>query len=151
MVKRRLADSAFTGEGARLYGGRWNSPGRALIYLGATPAISALEVLVHNPRPELLTHSFVIIEALLPEDTVLDLDTASLVVGWNDPIDTTTANRIGDEWLGSGASLVLRVPSAVLPLEYNLLVNPAHPRFSDIRVEEQRPFALDRRLSPSSE
>src|SRR5690606_12132165 len=60
IVKRAFASQAFDGEGARLYGGRWSSPGKPVVYLGGTPAIAALEVLAHNARPGLLSASFAI-------------------------------------------------------------------------------------------
>lgn len=147
IVKRSFAASAFDGEGARRYGGRWNSPGRPVAYLGGTPAIAALEVLAHNARPKLLTTSFVIIEARIPDEEILELDALALVEGWNDPSDTSQAAAVGDAWLASGASLALRVPSAVLPLETNLLLNVAHARFPEIRIGEPRPFTFDPRLA----
>lgn len=147
IVKRALADRAFTGEGARLYGGRWNSPGRPAVYLGGSPATAALEVLAHNARPSLLSQQFVILEARLPQDAVLDLDVSTLPVGWNDPQDQTLAAAIGDAWLSSAASLALRVPSAVIPLEKNLVVNVAHHRFEELVMGEPQPFGFDPRLA----
>lgn len=146
ILKRALADRAFTGEGARLYGGRWNSPGRPVVYLGGSPATAALEVLAHNARPALLVSQFVIIEALLPRDSVLDLDMAHLPRGWNDPEDHSLAAAIGDAWLRSGDSLALRVPSAVLPLERNLVVNVQHRRFGDVTASAPQAFTFDPRL-----
>lgn len=145
IVKRSFATGDFDGEGARRYGGRWNSPGRPVVYLGTTPAIAALEVLAHNARPKLLAVSFVIIEAQIPDGDVLELDPRALPERWSDPADTSHAAVVGDAWLASGASLALRIPSAVLPVEKNLLVNVAHPRFREVRVGEPRPFAFDPR------
>ncbi len=147
IVKRAFAKQAFDGEGARRYGGRWNSPGRPAVYLGGTPAVAALEVLAHNARPGLLATSFVIIEARLPEDSVMDLDPSALPGSWNDPADTSGTAAIGDAWLESRASLALRVPSAVLPLERNLVVNVHHPRFVDIEFGVARAFVSHRPLA----
>ncbi len=146
LVKRAFASTAFDGEGARLYGGRWNSPGRPVVYLGGTPAVAALEVLAHNARPSLLNSAFVIIEARLPADAVLELDPRALPADWNDPTDTSRTAALGDAWLESGASLALRVPSAVLPLERNLVVNVRHPRFTELEAGEARSFGFDPRL-----
>jgi len=146
IVKRSLAERAFTGEGARLYGGRWNSPGKAVVYLGGSPGIAALEVLVHNARPALLRTAFVIIEVTLPPGSVLDLDVTNLPRGWNNPNDHSLAAAIGDAWLDSGDSLALRVPSAVLPLERNLVVNVQHPLFGEVTTAEPQAFDFDPRL-----
>ncbi|HET9025945.1 MAG TPA: RES family NAD+ phosphorylase [Trueperaceae bacterium] len=147
ILKARYAATAFDGEGARLYGGRWNSVGRPVVYLGCTPAIAALEVLAHNARPALLEASYVIIEARLPDSAVLDIDRAALSSGWDDAADARSTAAIGDAWLASGASLALRVPSAVLPLERNLVVNVRHPRYAEMQVGEPRPFRFDPRLA----
>lgn len=146
IVKRSLAEGAFTGEGARLYGGRWNSPGRSVVYLGGSPGIAALEVLAHNARPELLRAAFVIIEVTLPPGSVLDLNMTELPDGWNDPDDHSRSAAIGDSWLRSGDSLALRVPSAVLPLEQNLVVNVQHPLFGELITAEPQAFDFDPRL-----
>jgi RES domain-containing protein len=146
IVKRSLAEGAFTGEGARLYGGRWNSPGRPVVYLGGSPGIAALEVLAHNARPALLSAKFVIIEVTLPPGSVLNLDATNLPEGWNDPDDHSLAAAIGDAWLDSGDSLALRVPSAVLPLERNLVVNVQHPQFGEVATAVPQAFAFDPRL-----
>lgn len=149
LVKERFAHVAFDGEGARRYGGRWNSPGRSMVYLGGTPAIAALEVMAHNARTALLLERFVIIEARIPTDLVLDLDPAALPENWNDPADTSRTTAIGDAWLQSRSSVALRVPSAVLPLERNLLLDPLHEAFGEVVIDEPRPFAFDRRLAKS--
>ena len=147
IVKARLAEGAFDGEGARIYGGRWNSPGRPAVYLGGSPAIAALEVLAHNARPALLEASYVIIEARLPDDALLDLSLEALPPGWDDPADSRRAAALGDAWLESGASLALRVPSAVLPLEHDLVINVRHPRIGELTVGTPRPFRFDPRLA----
>lgn len=146
LVKQRFAHVAFDGEGARRYGGRWNSPGRPMVYLGGAPAIAALEVMAHNARTSLLER-FVIIEARIPSDLVLDLDPAALPEHWNDPEDTSATTAIGDAWLQSRSSVALRVPSAVLPLEQNLLLDPLHDGFAAVTLDEPRPFTFDRRLA----
>ncbi len=139
--------SAFSGEGARRYGGRWNSPGRLAVYVGGSPAIAALEVMAHNARPALLVSSFVIIKVGIPEECLLELDPSALTPGWNSLHDTTVSAAIGDAWLESGSSLALQVPSAVLPLEHNVLLNVLHPDFAKMAVAEPQPFAFDPRLA----
>ncbi len=147
LVKRRYLEGAFDGEGARRYGGRWNSPGRAVVYLGGTPAVAALEVMVHNARASLLDEQFVIVPVDVPDELVLDLDTSVLPVGWHDPTDTGAAAAVGDAWLDSAASVALRVPSAVTLLDSNLLLNPAHPDIARVTIGEPRAWRFDERLA----
>lgn len=147
LVNARFAHAAFDGEGARRFGGRWNSPGRPMVYLGGTPAIAALEVMAHNARTALLAEHFVIIEARIPRALVLDLDPSALPDGWNDPADTGATAALGDAWLASKASVALRVPSAVLPLERNVLLDPLHPASGAVRIGAPHPFRFDPRLA----
>lgn len=146
LVKEHHAATALDGLGAARYGGRWNSPGRRVAYLGGTPAIAALEILAHNARADLLRSSFVLIEVRVPGELVLDLDLAALPLGWDDPMDRRAAAAIGDRWLEAGDSLALRVPSAVLPLERNVLLSPTHPDFRRLEILEPVRFRFDTRL-----
>jgi RES domain-containing protein len=132
----REVHADLSGEGARLYGGRWNSPGRAMVYTADNPALAALEVRVHLDLPR----------SLLPEDYVLlgiDLGDAPLEQIAELPPDPAAA---GTEWLASRRSALLQVPSAIVPECSNLLINPAHPEAGQLRVILRRPFTFDARL-----
>ena len=145
IVKRALADRAFTGEGARLYGGRWNSPGRPVVYLGGSPATAALEVLAHAGTPDHLTE-FMAVPVRVPEQHVQHLD--DLPADWRQSPAPSSTRRAGTAWAASGASAVLRVPSVIVPWESNYVVAVDHPDFSRIEVHEPLPFQFDRRLEP---
>lgn len=147
LVKRRYLAGAFDGEGARRYGGRWNSPGRAVVYLGSTPAVTALEVLVHNARATLLDEQYAIVPVDVPDELVLELDPTVLPDHWHDPTDTTAAAAVGDAWLDSAASVALKVPSAVTLLDLNVLLNPAHPDMKRVVIGEPRAWRFDERLA----
>lgn len=147
ITKARYAASALSGEGARRVGGRWNRRGAAMAYLGGGVAIATLELLVHLPGPALLGEAYRLIRVELPDDAVLDLPSAALPPGWNDPASTLVSAPIGSEWLESGASLALRVPSAVVPYEHNLLLNPAHADLARATVGAPEPFLFDARLA----
>lgn len=140
MIVHRLAKAAFTGldgEGARLYGGRWNSPGRPMIYTAASPSLAVLEVLVHlDLPPELIPSDYRLLSIHVPDDAPVE-ELADLP---DDPL------AIGDEFLQRGGALVLRVPSAVVPQESNSLINPRHPAAAALRLEANEPFSFDRRL-----
>lgn len=139
------AQSAFSGEGARLYGGRWNSPGRRVVYLSATLSLAALETLVHAD-PRAFQRDYVAFRLQLSERQVRALPEAELSPGWRERPLSPGARAVGDAWLQELASLGLWVPSVVIPLERNLLVNPAHPDWEDARISEPIPFRFDARL-----
>ncbi|WP_022947677.1 RES family NAD+ phosphorylase [Methylohalobius crimeensis] len=146
LVKRKWAAQAFDGEGAKRFGGRWNSRGNPCIYLAVSESLAILEMLVHLDDHRLLRH-YVLFELALPDREILYLASENLPDCWrDDPAPPETA-EIGDSWLKEHASLALAVPSVIVPREWNLLLNPAHPGFAEVvgRAREQ-PFEPDRRL-----
>lgn len=149
ITKARRAATAFDREGSRLVGGRWNHPGVRLVYLGEGVAIATLEMLVHLPGPALLADAYRLIRVDIPDELALDLPEGSLPVGWADPASHLASAPIGSDWVASGASVALRVPSAVVPFEHNILLNPAHAAFCEIRIGQPAPFLFDRRLAES--
>jgi RES domain-containing protein len=134
ICRRPFAD--LSGDGARLYGGRWNTPGRPLIYAAETAALAVLEVRVHLDLDW----------DMLPDDYVLvAIDTAAIVAETiHEPPDDPRV--IGDAWIESRRSALLRVPSWIVPESYNVLINPAHPDALSIQLGPVRPFQFDRRL-----
>lgn len=136
---------AFDGEGARLYGGRWNRPGTRVVYAAEHLSLAALELFVHldpEDAPRVL-HRF---RVELPDDAIERLPRDRLPPSWRDyPAPGTTA-AIGTEWARRGEALALLVPSAVVPEEHNVLLNPAHPRFRKLARERAEPFSLDPRM-----
>jgi RES domain-containing protein len=144
----RIADRRFPifdGTGARLVGGRWNSPGRAVIYAAETFAGAVLEVLVHAnlgrvPRThallEITIPDLILIEAVAPEE----------LPGW-DAEDQVVSRAYGDQWLDEKRAAVLLVPSVVTRgRERNLLLNPDHPSFHQISTSKPQPVDWDERL-----
>jgi len=147
LVKARHAASPLDGSGAKTYGGRWNSPGVALVYTSATVSLAALELLVHLHRGEVLNR-YVLVSVDLPDAAVMELDAAALPADWRrDPPPATTA-AVGDEWVASGVSLALAVPSVLIPQQRNVLINPAHPDFATAAGSARtEPFDFDPRLA----
>ncbi len=134
ICRRPFADLA--GEGARRFGGRWNSPGRPLIYTAETAALAVLEVRVHLD----------LAWDVLPDDYVLatiDLPTITAEELVNLPPDTIAT---GDAWLASQRSALLKVPSVIVPESFNILINPLHPDAARISIAAVRPFSFDERL-----
>jgi RES domain-containing protein len=146
IVKRRHADHAFDGEGARLFGGRWNSPGRRVVYTSASKSLALLELLVHldssQPLPSLVAFTFAI-----DEGRIEALQHRRLGHQWRTLAGTAGTRRVGDEWLDSCRSLALAVPSVIVPEEWNYLLNPAHPAFARLRVGKPAALRLDPRLA----
>jgi len=145
IVRRRWATNAFDGEGARLNGGRWSSPGTRVVYVSESIALAALEMLVHLGHEGVLP-DYVLIPCTFDEGVAETVPSDQLPRNWRTYPASPALQAIGDAWVISGKSAVLRVPSAIIPLETNYLLNPAHPDFQSITIGAQVPFALDRRL-----
>lgn len=145
ITKQRHVRSAFSGEGARVYGGRWNSPGDPVVYVAQSQALAVLEVLVHLESPALL-EKYALIQVEFPETAVASVNRALLPKNWSDDPSPSEAQAIGDSWVTTGRSIVLRVPSALVPDESNFLLNPRHPDFDDVRIHKPVPFKFDQRF-----
>jgi RES domain-containing protein len=145
----RIADSRFgpeSGEGARLYGGRWNSPGRAVIYACTTYAGAMLEKLVHTGRQ--IPKRQVCVTFECADDLATTTLDAKTIPGWNAE-DLRVSRRAGDAWLMAAQSAILLVPSVVFDVERNELINPSHPDMARIRIAGVEPIRWDDRLFPS--
>ena len=140
----RFAATAFTGEGARLYGGRWNPKGWELIYTTETQSLALLEMMVQDDR---LRARYVLIPAMLPQDLrETRIESSQLPQAWRTIGARDVLQRLGREWLQAGQTAVLNVPSAVVPAERNLLLNPRHPDFARIRIGDPQSLDTDTRL-----
>ena len=139
------AGEAFSGEGARLYGGRWNSPGVRVVYTSTSLALAAVETFVHL-EPNLSPDDLVSIEAELP-DTIAagHLDPKSLPRKWYEMRDESL-RKYGDHWIHSGHTLALHVPSAAIRGEWNVLLNPEHSDSRKLKIGKPKPFDFDLRM-----
>lgn len=146
LCKTKFLATAFSGEGARLNGGRWNSPGLAVVYTSSSLSLATLEVLVHLEDPEAFARLFSWVPLEIPDDLMDRLDPATLPDRWLADETNSSSQATGDVWLRAMRTAVLEVPSVVTPGEWNYLLNPAHPRFSEIRIGEARRFQPDPRL-----
>ncbi len=143
LVAPRHALEAFSGEGARLYGGRWNRKGEAVVYAAATRSLAVLEMLVQaDPLPLYLA-----IPVTLPKGTGLTvLEEKDLPPDWRSLPPPESTRDMGGAWFGACATCALQVPSAVMPAEYNLVLNPAHPDFAKLRIGAVEELNMDPRL-----
>jgi len=147
LVRAAHAATAFDGEGAGLTGGRWNSIGVRMVYTADMPSTAVLEILVQDVRAATLLRNWVIIKAGFPDGVVTHVDPATLPPDWSTTPAPATVRAIGDQWIASRASLVLQVPSAIVPLQYNFLINPDHPAFAThLTRSAPQPFDFNPRL-----
>ena len=144
LVREGLGSTAFDGEGARLFGGRWNSRGTRMIYTSATLSLAALETLVHLNPP--VAFKYVAIPIEFDEALVETFATSDLPADWNEEPPPPSTAEIGDRWVKESRSAVLELPSVIIPAEPNYLLNPAHSDFKRIRIGKPTPFSFDPRL-----
>ena len=145
IVKGRHAANAFDGAGARGEGGRWNSPGTPIVYTSQSAALAALEMLVHLGRGSIL-RAYVLIPCACDDTVVSRLNRRRLPKNWRSYPAPPELPLIGDEWVKSGRSAVLQVPSAVIDTDSNYLLNPHHGDFQAVRVMDPQSFRFDIRL-----
>ena len=146
LCKARHAKNAFDGEGARREGGRWNSRGIPVVYLAESLALAALEQFVHIPRAA-AGIAFVSFKVEIPaEAKVAELDVGALPPNWRaEPVPGETM-AIGDAWFKGKTTPVLRVPSVIVPEEFNYVLNIFHPDYRKIRIRSPRAFGFDPRM-----
>jgi RES domain-containing protein len=145
IVKQKHAATAFSGEGARLFEGRWNSAGVAMVYCSEHLSLAALEILVHT-QPVIMNEKFRSFKVTWDQRLMVSVDAPKLPRGWNAQPPTPASKRIGDDWIKGGKSAVLALPSVVVPMERTFLLNPKHADFRRIKITDAGLFALDQRL-----
>ncbi len=146
IVKAPHVATAFTGEGAAKFGGRWNSRGVAVVYTSATQSLATLETLVHLTPPVNFRYQIARLE--FNDRLVEILHVNALPSDWRVQPAPPSTRQLGDEWARSLRTPVLGVPSAIIPHEINYLLNPAHPDFQKIIFHRFIDFTFDPRLLP---
>ena len=145
LIKTKHLSHAFDGEGPRLYGGRWNSPGTRVVYVSESLALAALEVLVHLQASSVLS-AYSAVKVSFDDSLATAVDLSTLPANWRNSPPPAELQAIGDEWVAKGASAVLKVPSAVIDTERNFLINPIHEEFNRIVIEPPQAFEFYSRL-----
>lgn len=143
MIAYRLCKtvhSALNGEGAKLWGGRWNSPGRPMVYAAASPSLAVLEVLVHLDLPvELLPDDLRLLTIEIPDDVATHTLDPS-------PTEDDECRAAGDAFLDAGEALALMVESVIVPQERNVLLNVRHADMARVTIQHSTSFQFDPRL-----
>jgi RES domain-containing protein len=145
IVKSRYSADAFSGEGARLYGGRWTSCGIAMVYTAGSRSLATLELLVHLDNT-LVLPSFSVCPVDFDDPLVEVIDPATLPRDWRQAPPPISLQTVGDDWISRGSSVVLRVPGAVIEGEYNYLINPVHIDSKKLVIGSMEVLMLDPRL-----
>jgi RES domain-containing protein len=149
--KESDAAKAFSGQSAKDWGGRWNSRGVAVVYSAAHRSLSILEVLVHvqggagTGRAAISTPFYIYavsFEAALLEELLI----SNLPAEWNSEPHTAASQSLGDAWARAAKSVVLAVPSVIVPEERNYVLNPNHPRFAEVQIASPVACPVDPRL-----
>ncbi|MEO5909603.1 MAG: RES family NAD+ phosphorylase [Pelobium sp.] len=144
----RLGNCMFSGnlsgEGARIYGGRWNSIGVPAVYFANSRALAVLEVLVHL-SPVFLPDNFCMVEFEV-DGNYFEIQEENLPKDWNVFPFLKNVQKIGDQFLKDNGSPLIKVPSAIVKGEYNFVLNPLHHESGNIKLMDSRPFSFDERL-----
>lgn len=148
MIVYRLANSIFkddlSGEGARLFGGRWNSLGNPMLYATEHISLAVLEVLVNKRTSELYNSSFHLLQIEIADDDIRTISIDELKETWHQDMDYT--RYIGDHFLKDPSLWVLKVPSAVIEEEHNFLINPFHKDFKKLKAISNNLYKFDYRI-----
>ena len=149
LVHPRHSRTAFSGEGAFLAGGRWNSPGMRVVYASSSIALAVLEVLAYRKarKPLAPRHLY---RVTLDEDDVTWLQPANLPDDWMVYPHPESTQAIGDAWVNTGNTFALAVPSVLAPQEHNIVLNCGHPGFARLQIEGPEEFPFNPRLTPDA-
>ena len=146
LLKEKLLGEAFNGEGARIYGGRWNNKGTAVVYISGSLSLAALETFVHLGF-ETSKIKFSSIMVIIPDEVkIREVNIKSLPYDWRDEPSPESTKSIGSEWAKKMETVVLRVPSVIIPTEFNYVLNPLHPDFRKLTIGKPNTFSFDSRM-----
>lgn len=147
LVTRRYASEAWTGSGANQYGGRWNHKGHPAVYVASSVSLATLEMLVHvHSESTLRQYNLFSIEIADPQIEYLDKNW--LPPDWQENPAPLSTMDLGTAWLEANSAVALVLPSCVIPVENNALLNPLHPHFNNLlKSVKEHPFVFDARLT----
>lgn len=152
MIVYRITNEAYkndiSGNGAALFGSRWNSKGTHLLYTSQSISLSILESLVHLKRKDIPPAQYLLHIQLPAEKEIAEISYTKIKKGWREELDYT--QWIGDQFIQNKKSLFLKVPSAIVPQESNVLLNPFHTEFKKVKIIEHELLELDKRLTEYS-
>lgn len=147
VLRKKYAQSPFDGEGAFRYGGRWSSPGTRLSYTSEQQSLALLEYFVHLDQDD-PPADLVLAGAEIPDDLPRSqIEVSQLPANWRDPVAPPELAQIGNEFARRREYCLLLVPSAIVPAEFNWLINPGHPDYTRrVVVHNLEPVSYDTRM-----
>lgn len=146
LVKKARARTAFDGEGARLFGGRWNQPGTSVVYASSNPALAALETFVHMQRAA-YGIDYVVFKIDVPKTVRSETaELSTLPSNWRALPAPQETQDFGTRWANGGTTAVLVVPSILVPDGWNVVLNSRHPDFARIVIGKPEPYSFDPRM-----
>jgi RES domain-containing protein len=146
LVKTKHVATAFDGAGAKRVGGRWNSPGVGVVYTADSPSTAALEILAQDYPARAFTLHWSLLTATVADELVETVDVTTLPADWAATPWPPALPALGDGWVAERRSLVLAVPSAVVPRQHNYVINPDHPARKALRISGPERFTFDARI-----
>ena len=150
MIAYRIVKAKYeqdlSGHGAELWGSRWNYPGTPIIYASEHASLALLEILAWTALPQLLKANFSLLTLEIPDHSQLQVSSAELPKDWCYPGHTTDTQQMGQEWTEMNQYLMLKVPSAILPIEHNMLINPKHPLMKEVIISHISEISFDPRV-----
>ncbi|MEP6615426.1 MAG: RES family NAD+ phosphorylase [Ginsengibacter sp.] len=148
MTVYRIANEAYksdiSGNGAALYGARWNSTGKRMLYVSEFISLCILESLVHFDRTFIPGEQYLIYISIPDSKNIQSVDAGRIKKDWRENAELT--RWMGDQFIQANESIALKVPSAVVEQEYNFIINPLHPDFKKIKIIQTELLHLDKRL-----
>lgn len=146
ITQEKYADD-LSGNGARLFGGRWNSEGFFAIYTSCTRSLALLETLAHTPAKMLDTRNYQLITLSIPDNVrAEEISLSGLHDRWDAPDTRPVTKLMGDKFLRNKTSLLLVVPSVLVPEEKNYILNPLHSDMRKVRIINKRRICFDKRV-----
>ena len=146
ITRKKYIKEAFSGEGAKLFGGRWNPVGYPMVYTAQNLSLGILELIVHLDDDGDIS-SFVTIPVVFDSALVRILAKSQMPKNWNSLPISGQSQMVGKKWIEKKQSLVLQVPSSVVPSESNFLINPLHPELSQLEIGSAQPLHIDQRIT----
>lgn len=147
LTKAKYQETTLSSYGSMPHGGRWHRKGIPVVYAADSPALALLETMVHIEETDLPAFAYRALPIRFDEEHLTVLDEKDLPEDWNTWPWPASTQHLGARWLEEQRSVVLRVPSAIVPHQSNYLINPTHPDFSQLEVGPAEPFPIDPRLA----
>ena len=134
----------LSGNGAAIYGGRWNKKGTPVLYTGENKEIALLETIVHTPQMFIPKLDIITLE--IPNDSITTLELDNLPTIWNNYPAPTVLSEIGEQWVFEAKTIALKVPSCIIHSSFNVILNCRHKDFDKVKIIDKRNFKFDSRL-----